>query len=219
MSEKNQSHKKTGTNTPNPDTKDPTLEIARINRSTTITVALFTLIGGIATAILASPFLLEYYRQYFPTPTPSLASFITETITTPPTDIFTLTPGILTPTFTETLPPSPTDLPTAAPQTAPETMTAQLTFSSSAGNAPLMVNFNARNSYVTRANLPTLTCIEKNVCSYTWSVRLGGTTIYGPSLGDSAFSYTFQKKGEYVVVVYVCRGDTCNFAAASISVK
>jgi hypothetical protein len=193
------------------------VRVAQINLAVAIITGLITLAGVIVTALLA-PIALEIVRHRL-SATATPAPIAVETIAPIPASFATDSSDLLLPIFTETIPPSPANPPTPTPQAAAETMTAQLTFSSSAGNAPLLVNFNARNSYLTRANQPTLTCIEKNVCSYTWSVRMGGTTIYGPSLGDSAFSYTFQKKGEYTVVVTVCRGDACNFAAASISVK
>lgn len=194
------------------------LKVAKINMLVAIVTGLLTLAGVIVTALLA-PLAIEIVRHLL-TSTSTPVPIATEFVMPPPTEAVIDEPNVfILPTLTLTLPTSRVDVSTVTPQAVTETMTVQLTFSSSAGKAPLMVNFNAKNSYLSRTDGTTLSCIEKNVCSYSWDVRLGSTSIYGPKLGDSAFSYTFQKKGEYVVVVYVCRGEACNYSAASISVK
>lgn len=99
------------------------------------------------------------------------------------------------------------------------TMNAGLVYNYATGKVPLQVTFNAHSSYLSYQDGTIETCDFSNVCSYSWEVRQGSTPIYGPESGGSVFSYTFGKKGNYTVVVYVCRGAICNFAAASITAK
>lgn len=184
----------------------------------TVWVAIVGLIGTVIVAFMNFPPFENWLdAKLNPTPTITATPKIAETQTLAATENRTSTPEILpSPTFTQTpepIPPSPTF---ENVTTANETMSVQLTSSSSEGRAPFLVNFNAKNSYVSRTDGTTLTCIERNVCNYTWSVRFDGKTIYGPTLGDSVFSYTFQKKGQYVVIAYVCRGKACSYSAVNI---
>jgi hypothetical protein len=212
VSEKNKSTESGNSNSQ----KESTIEIARINRTTTIIVALFTLISACVTAFFASPFLLEIYKDTFedtPTPTLPVETFLPFPI---PTDA---TPYIEI---------SKTDIPTVTAEITQEIsvtstpsamMIPQLRFSASEGKAPLSVNFNAEGSFVDVKGGADLLCNFENVCQYTWSVRLGSTMMYEPTLGGSKFSYTFQKKGEYVVVLTVCRGEACESTAVVITVR
>lgn len=113
----------------------------------------------------------------------------------------------------------PIDTVTSTPEATTEVMTVILTSSANDVKGPKSINFNARDSFISRSNGTTLSCIEKNVCSYTWDVRLNGAIIFGPVQGGSAFSFNFGKKGQYTVVVYVCRGNTCNYGAANVKVR
>jgi len=210
VSEKNKSTESGNSNSQ----KESTIEIARINRTTTIIVALFTLISACVTAFFASPFLLEIYKATFEdTPTPTLP---VETFLPFPTDA---TPYIEI---------SETDIPTVTAEMTQEIsvtstpgamMIPQLRFSASEGKAPLNVNFNAEGSFVDVKGGADLLCNFQNVCQYTWSVRLGSTMVYEPAFGGSKFSYTFQKKGEYVVVLTVCRGEFCESTAVVITAR
>lgn len=98
-------------------------------------------------------------------------------------------------------------------------MIAQLAYNYASGPAPLTVTFNAKTSYVLYPDGTIENCEFKNVCQYSWDVRKDGALIHGPELGGSLFSYTFAKKGNYTVVVYVCRGKICHFASAAITVR
>ena len=117
------------------------------------------------------------------------------------------------------IPNTPTFTPTSTQPPSPSVMTAQIVSNYSEGKIPLAVTFNASSSFVTYPDGSVETCEFANVCTYTWDVReKNGGTIHGPEVGGGKFSYTFTKKGEYTVVVYVCRGQACNFAAASVIV-
>ncbi|GEM_PF-2247192 len=194
---------------------DATVEIAKINRNATIIVGLLTTIGVCITAILASPFLLQVYQDFFSSsPAPTLISNST------PQPFLTDTPiaSTATYTFTPSASPAPTEEVLPTPTLSAE-MILQFQFSAAEGKAPLKVNFSAEGSFVDVKGGEDLFCTFKNVCQYTWSIRQGSAMIYEPTLGDSKFSYTFQKKGEYVVAVSVCRGDFCASTAVVITVR
>lgn len=184
----------------------------------TVWVAIITLVGTIAVALFNfSPFVDWINNKLGLTPTAII--YFTETSTPFAIETFVTTiqdtpsPTIETPS-TITL---ESILPTEIKKS--EIMMPQLIFSSSGGKAPLTVNFNASNSFVDVQGGEDLLCNFENVCKYTWSVRTGSTYLHEPTLGGSKFSYTFGKRGEYIVVVYVCRGEACNAAAAIITVK
>lgn len=176
-------------------------------------------IGGmvsIVLAVLGFPPLINYLNTKWnsiPTliPTPALSPIPSEspTIENLPNLIFTET---LTPFLTET--PS-----SVASPNETGVMKAQIVYFYGTGKAPLQGTFKADSSFVSYSDGTSLDCAFKNVCSFTWDVRLDGKTVYGPIAGESAFSYTFQKRGNYMVVVYVCRGGVCNFSAVNIMVN
>lgn len=193
--------------------EDPTVKVAKITQVGVV-------VGLIITALVA-PIVVTIANKVInadPTPTPTFKSITTAEI--PFSSIETQTPVLnITPMDTVVQGTFPAPITNTPDSLVAEIMNVQLNFSSSSGKAPLTVNFNAKSSYVSRSDGTILTCAEKNVCSYTWDVRAGNTSISGPISGDGVFSYTFQKKGGYLVVVYVCRGVVCNFSTASISVK
>jgi len=198
---------------PNTTKEDPTVKVAKITQVGVV-------VGLIITALIA-PIVVTIANKVInadPTSTPTFTSTTTVEMLFSSTE--TQTPVLnITPVATVvqgTFPPPTTNTPDSP---IAEIMNVQLNFSSSSGKAPLTVNFNAKGSYVSRSDGTILTCAEKNVCSYTWDVRAGSTSISEPVSGDGVFSYTFRKKGGYLVVVYVCRGAVCSFSAASISVK
>lgn len=185
-----------------------------------VLIAIIGLIGTITVALIAFPPIQNWWNNRL-NPTPIPIFFITETFTpsVPETPIFTLE-------FTSTTSPTETIMPpfieTPTTITNSQTMFPQMTASASEGKVPFTVNFNAKGSYVDVQGGDDLFCTFENVCNYTWSVRLDGNNVYGPTLGGSAFSYTFSSKGSYIVVVNVCRGKTqeiCNFAFASFLAK
>lgn len=174
----------------------------------TVWVAIVTLIGTIVVALLNyKPIEAWWNARLNATNTPALAVETVESPTSsPPAETLVIEPTII---FTET----PTLI------AAIGKMNAQLVYNYATGNPPLNVTFNAHSSYLSFPDGTIQDCVFKNVCSYTWDVRQGSTPIYGPETGGGMFSYTFQKSGDYTVVVYVCRGGICNFTAANVNVR
>jgi hypothetical protein len=185
-----------------------------------VLITIITVIGTLIGGLIAFPPIVNWWNNRL-NPTPNPIFFSTETFTP---SVFE-TP-ILTLEFTSTVPssetitPTFTEMPTALKNS--QIMFAQMTASASEGKVPFTVNFNAKSSYVDVQGGDDLFCTFENVCNYTWSVRLDGNNVYGPTLGGSAFSYTFSSKGSYIIVVNVCRGKTqeiCNFAFATFTAK
>ncbi len=183
----------------------------------TVIVAAITVTGTLLVALLNyDPFKVWWNARLNPTPTLSFS----ETFTPPPPEMPTEATSIITsPISVESTTSFLTDTPVASQLLDTGEMVAQLTYNYAIGNAPLTVTFNAKTSYISYQDGTIDNCEFKNVCSYSWDVRQGSTPIYGPESGGNVFSYTFGKKGDYTVVVYVCRGTICNFAAANISAK
>ena len=99
-------------------------------------------------------------------------------------------------------------------------MIAQINTNAYEGRAPLRVTFRADASYVTFPDGSVETCKYAHVCSYTWDVReQNGPTIHGPVTGGSEFSYEFSRRGVYMVVVYVCRGQACSFTSVTVTTR
>ncbi len=182
----------------------------------TVLAAIITVIGTLlVTLVTYKPIEAWWSSRLNPTPMISIGATFTPITSETPTKILIDTP---TQFFTETPTPLLTDVsPTQLINLGK--MNAQLVYNYATVNAPLSVTFNAHSSYLSYQDGTIETCEFSNVCSYSWDVRQGSTPIYGPESGGSVFSYTFTKKGDYTVVVYVCRGEICNFAAASITAK
>jgi hypothetical protein len=95
-------------------------------------------------------------------------------------------------------------------------MQAILYASTSSGNAPLRVKFDARSSYFIDATGTNYPC---GPCNFTWQIRQGSNNIYGPETGTGSFEYRFGSKGTYFISVYVCRnGSTQDCAGNGTSV-
>lgn len=186
-------------------------------KDTAIAVAIIGLIGTIIVGFMSfSPLVNWLNAKLTPSPTPSAVGTIPPPVLDTPTEIPTIS-TILNSTDTPITFTNTPATPTLESQN--EFMTVLLTASANEGRAPLTVNFNARNSFITFSDHSTSTCINQNVCSFGWDVRLDGITITGMIQGEGVFSYRFEKRGDYLVVVNVCRGDTCNYSAASVKVK
>jgi hypothetical protein len=183
-----------------------------------VMVAMLGLIGTLLVALLGMPFIQNWWDNQVnaintPIPTTEIIQIVpSETLTI----VSNFTPSL---TLTDTPFTPPTLPPTFSPTPAAGVMTAQITYNYSNGKAPLHVTFKAFSSFVTYPDGGVETCEFKNVCAYTWDVRKDGAVILGPVSGGGEFSYTFSKGGDYTVVVYVCRGEACNFSAASVTVK
>lgn len=185
------------------------------NQNTAIWVAIIGGIVSIILAILAFPPLTDLINSKWnptPTPIPTDTSIPSETASVRLEDTFTPNPI----NFSTQ---SPTDVPTSTLENNKEFMTVILIASANEGRMGSTVNFNARDSYVTFPDATTSTCINQNVCTFQWDVRLDGLTIYGPVQNGNTFSYKFEKKGSYTIVVFVCRGNACNYSAASVTIK
>lgn len=188
------------------------------DKNATLWVAVISGIVSITLAIIAFPPLVTYINSKWNAtqiPQPTFTPFVSASET--PSYVSTNTPEH---TLTFTASPIAIDTPTATSESTGGTMNAQITYNYSAGNAPLHVTFNAHSSYVSYPDGTKEECKFTNVCTYQWDVReKNGSVIFGPVQDKAEFSYTFGKKGEYVVVVYVCRGNTCNYGAANVKVR
>ena len=197
-------------------TKEETPAPVAEKSNATIWVAIITGIVSITLGILGFPPLITYLNsQLNNTPTPHPTQPIPPILSeTPTTSVIATFQETLTVTPTLTAIPTITLIPTNG------SMNAQISYNYSTGNAPLNTSFNAHSSFVSYPDGQKVECKFENVCTYLWDVRTKeGKVISGPTQGSADFSYTFSKKGEYMVVVYVCRGEVCNFSAATIIVK
>ena len=190
----------------------------RENPNAVIWAAVITGIVTIIVTILGFPPLIAKLDAVWnPTPTISATPASTETPT--PSSIVSPTE---TPGQTIATPPANTPTDTVIP-TQPQgngTMIAQINTNAYEGRAPLRVTFRADASYVTFPDGSVETCKYAHVCSYTWDVReQNGPTIHGPVTGGSEFSYEFSRRGVYMVVVYVCRGQACSFTSVTVTTR
>lgn len=115
------------------------------------------------------------------------------------------------------IPPTATDTPNAG---LPTGMDVQLSADITGGKAPLNVHFDARSSFFRDAQGDIFNCA---VCNYTWYVYNSDfTVINDPKRSNNGtFSFKFGK-GDYRVVVKVCRGQgetDCGYGAEDISAK
>lgn len=178
------------------------------------------LIGGIVTITVAvlgyPPLVKKLDSMWNSTPTiPVISSPVYTPMTIPVIQVFdTATQMAATPVVDS---PIPTQTLTQIPSTG--IMTPQILTNFPTGKAPLAATFRAGSFYVTYPDGRVETCVFVNVCSYTWDIRQGSNYVFGPEPGSGVFSYTFHKKGEYTVVVNVCRGEACNFAALGVTVR
>jgi hypothetical protein len=181
------------------------LESAAWSTIAQIGVALIGLIGTITVAWFS-------YKSNHPDPLP-IPTF-TPTALLSPTPVFTDEPIRLTDM------PSPVSLPslTSTPYiTVPPTETATielspapklivlLTANKSAGNKPLKVKMDARESYLTTYDGQKYVC-RNGPCSYSWRVYFNDQQVGKADNSRGTFDYTFGKRGTYKVTVWICRG-------------
>lgn len=188
------------------------------NPNAVIWAAVITGIVTIIVTILGFPPLVAKLDAVLnPTPTNSATPASTETPSLSHIVSPTETPG-----QTIATPPANTPTDTVIP-TQPQgngTMIAQITTNAYEGRAPLRVTFRADSSHVTFPDGSVEACKYEHVCSYTWDVReQNGPIIHGPVTGGSEFSYEFSKRGVFMVVVYVCRGQACGFTSVTVTTK
>jgi len=219
MSTKGKNQKET-TPKPQKQSEDPQVRAARINQMGAVAIVLIT--------VLIAPLVFRLMDERNEEEEHNQTPLATEVFVSTPsyTPTFNIDDPLPTSTefptqvsFTNTPPVSIIPPPSLTATSVSEVMNVVLTFSASEGKAPFPVNFSAKNSYLNQTDGTTLSCIEKNVCSYSWEVRTGGTPIYGSTTEGSVFSYKFEKKGEYVVIVFVCRGKACSYSSVSITAR
>lgn len=215
---------------PPPDTKMKITSFILKNKYAMAGIALVVLIF---VALLNSP-LFESRTE--PTPTSTASSTPTETASAIPTETatateyFTSTPIIVvvtstestptaSPTFTLTLTPENTATASFTPEPKTNKMTAILQSTADEGRAPLVVNFDARTSYVKFVDGSMVPCGNNPFCSYAFALYRDSKLVERINNNTGMLSYTFDAKGKYFVTVYVCRGEACNDDGVTVNVK
>ncbi|GMV33574.1 MAG: hypothetical protein DCC59_00540 [Chloroflexi bacterium] len=187
-----------------------------------VMAAIITLIGTLVTLLVTYEPIKNWWNTrlnstptLIPTVSATDASLVVPSETPARESNFTPTPGI-----TETIAPSPAIISTFTDVPDIGVMTAQIASNYYDGRAPFTATFRAGTSFVIYPDGRVETCEFAHVCSYTWDVReKNGSTIYGPEAGGKEFAYNFTKRGEFIVVVYVCRGQACSFTAANVTAR
>lgn len=190
-----------------------------------IVAAIIGAFAMIVVALLNSPLIVPS-----PTPTATPSSTPMETASVTPTEYMQPTPIIVvvtsteqtptaSPTFTSTPRSEDTAMPSYTPEPESDAMTALLKSTAEDGKAPLLVNFDARTSYVTFANGSTASCGNNPFCSYSFAVYRDSRFVESVKNNTGTLSYTFGAKGKYSVTVYVCRGEACADDGATIHVR
>jgi hypothetical protein len=182
--------------------------------------ALCTLMGVVITAIL-NPDLWDHFPLFQPTITITSTFLPFETPTfgdeTSTTIIDVETPS-LTPTF-YTMHASPTlvETPTSTPA---EVMTVVLEPPSYSVKLGQHININARKSYVTFRDGSIYNCANYRLCAFSWTIfhRESGDSVFIADNDNGILSYTFPRKGNYIITAYVCRG-VCGTGYASVAVR
>jgi hypothetical protein len=187
---------------------------AKIAKFQLIGVAITALCGlvGVIIASALNPDVLGYIKS-----TPTTA--IIETLSLPLETSLTINESFPTSPATETITPYPTLPPPTSTEASLETMKAELSASASSVKLGSTVNFNARNSYVTFANGSSLTCVNHSLCTFSWTIYHQETSSRTYLTSDGFLSHAFDKRGNYAVTVYVCRGNACNFASTAVNVR
>ena len=87
------------------------------------------------------------------------------------------------------------------------------------GKAPLVVNFDARASSVHFTDGSVSECGNSQFCSFTFTIIPDGRSADTIHKIEGRLSYKFSRKGEYIVAVYVCRGDACDEDSVMITIR
>ena len=174
----------------------------------TIIVALIGAITTIIVALISRPPSSPTATPVSPSPLPPTNTTQPETVTPSPTFAETLIPTsepseTFTPTITFTLIP-PTSTLTPIPG-LPTGMQVIVVANPPSGKKPLKVTIDARDSFLRAANGDIFEC-KHGACSYTWYLTIpGGQSVKQPEK-DGYINFTFEKKGNYYINVYVCHG-------------
>ncbi len=183
-----------------------------------VITALIAASVSITVALLSFPPIVRYFTSeptltMWPTSTaiePSAIIFATESPM--PKTIITDTPLPIQPTVSLTI--------TATESLGlPTGMQVILVANQTNGKVPLIVKFDARDSYLRSVDG---TIYECGACNYTWSIRQGTESKFGPEKTEGTLEYRFAKKGTYVVTVVVCRNSSdaeCGGTGRTIEVK
>jgi len=157
------------------------------------------------------------WENWFPIiPTPTAAVTVTATAT------FTSYPAATpTNTATSTIFPTLVNTASASPSPEPETdeMYARLEANLLEGKAPLRVNLDARASFVQFTDGSVAECGNSHFCSFTFTIIPDSRSAETFQKNEGRLSYTFSRKGEYIVAVYVCRGNACDDDSVAISIR
>jgi hypothetical protein len=162
----------------------------------------------VTTIVLALPGLLPFIPSVQPRLTPTATLSSTPFITNSPELSLTNTPTpVILPSITNT--PAVTVIATDAPiiQASPApVLIPRLVANKTSGRSPLIVKFDARDSFLRESDGTQLSC-QAGTCYYTWRV-LFNLQAKGNSVNNSSgkFEYTFRERGTYTVTVYICRG-------------
>lgn len=192
--------------------------------NTQIIVAVIGAVSIIVAAWLGSPIIERLFPTNAPSSTPTI--FVSETPTLPLATLESETPILPqatlesdTPTFVFTDTPLPTITVSPPPDVAEEQMTVVFFANPLDGKAPLRVNFNARESFVTLPDGNIIACGATRLCDYTFTVLSGGNVVKTDGNTDGLYSYKFEKRGQYVVMVTVCRDQTCGGSRVTVTVR
>lgn len=149
-------------------------------------------------------------RSNLPLTITPTAAFPTLQVETPAT-MATVTATEPSPAPSETSPlPSP-GLESVVPSPVPPTdrMVAVLQSNRIEGKAPFEARFDGRASYVYFADGRLLKCSEAFFCTYTFNVYLNDKYVTSAFNKTGVWEYTFGKKGEYKIGLYVCWDYLC----------
>jgi hypothetical protein len=177
-------------------------------------IAIVQVAGAIITAIATMIVALLAFQPLINWLQPSLTPAFTPTSAQTPifvdtaTPIFTSTPypvNLPSISVTSTATVTVTDTPTIQASPAP-ILIPRLVANNTSGRSPLIVKFDARDSFLRESNGIQFSC-QAGTCYYTWRVYSNGQQI-GRSANNSSgkFEYTFRQRGSYSVTVYICRG-------------
>jgi hypothetical protein len=162
----------------------------------------------VTTIVLALPGFLPFIPLVQPRLTPIATLSSTPFITNSPELSLTNTPTlVILPSITNI--PAVTVIATDAPiiQASPApVLIPRLVANKTSGRSPLIVKFDARDSFLRESDGTQLSC-QAGTCYYTWRV-LFNLQAKGNSVNNSSgkFEYTFRERGTYTVTVYICRG-------------
>lgn len=178
-----------------------------------VVVALIGLAGVVITAVLTSPMI---DRLVFSTPVSSFTPtvYVSETPTLSQAALESETPiNASTDTLTPMISASP------LPDTVKEKMMPIFYGSPLDGKAPMLVNFNARESFVILPDGTSIPCGTTRLCDYTFKVMLNDKVFKEDANTNGLYSYRFEKRGVYTVTVYVCRDETCGGSQVTVNVR